>query len=280
MDQNLKLNIEDYLDATSDAAKRTRTVIIIIVVASVLTFAGFLNSLEHNWMLQRVRAAAVPQSDYVKQKFPDIKDQEALNKCQDVFYGALMKAYVDNTYTIRVPFFGITFDVNDLALLGGLAFIILLILFRFSLAREHDNLVISFEEAKNDRQLATFYDLLAMRQVLTTPPMQGRNTVASLMIIPKVLSVLPLIILSVIIAHDFMTYNVGAAINVWHTVLLYIVSSALWAFILILTISCLLVWLKTDAVWRKTWQEVQATKTIKLAPRIEPATAPQGQDTH
>ena len=59
-----------------------------------------------------------------------------------------------------------------------------------------------------------------MRQVLSTPPMQGREGTNFLAFIPKVLSVLPLIILSIIVAHDFTTYEIGAAINPWHTVLL------------------------------------------------------------
>jgi len=261
-------DIQDYLDAASDASKRTRTVIIVIVAASVLMLAGFLNSLQHNWMLQRVRALASPNSAYMRQKLPEITDENELKKHQEVFYAAIVKSYVENTYTIRVPFFGITFDVNDLGLLGGIAFIILLVLFRFSLARELDNLIVSFEEVQDQpKMFVTFYNLLAMRQVLTTPPTHAKETVRFLMIVPKMLSILPFTILTVVIAHDFLTYDVGASINAWHTVLIYIISSALWAFVLILTVSCLMLWFKMDGIWHKKWQDVQYSKTIRFAPR-------------
>jgi hypothetical protein len=177
-----------------------------------------------------------------------------------------MDSYVNNTYTIRVPFFGITFDVNDLGLIGGVSFIILLLLFRFSLGRELDNLVLSFEEAKRDRELPVFYNLLAMRQVLTVPPTSRREAVSMIMVIPKLLSFLPLIVLSIVIAHDFMTYDVGATINVVHTVLLYIFTAALWAFVLISTISCLLVWLKIDAVWKQYWGDIRTLNTLVAMP--------------
>ena len=242
-------------------------VMVSIVVASVLTFAGFLNSLSNNWMLQRVQAAAVKDSDYVKKKFPNVANNPAdLEADRQVFYKSLMDSYVSNTFTIKVLFFGITFDVNDLGLIGGVSFIILLLLFRFSLGRELDNLVLSFEEAKKDKELPTFYNLLAMRQVLTVPPTAGRESVALIMVIPKLLSFLPLIVLTVVIAHDFMTYDLGAAINPLHTVLLYISTAALWAFVCIVTISCLIVWLKIDAAWKKYWGEVRTINTVVAIP--------------
>jgi hypothetical protein len=263
------LSIEDYLDATSDASKRTRIIMVSIVVASVLTFAGFLNSLEHNWMLQRIQAAAVTDSPYVRKKFPNVSDPKVFEKDQEVFFKSLMDSYVINTYTIRVPFFGVTFDVNDLGLIGGVSFIVLLLLFRFSLGRELDNLILSFEEAKQVKELPVFYNLLAMRQVLTVPPTSRREAVAMIMIIPKLLSFLPLMVLSIVIAHDFLTYDVGASINVVHTVLLYIFTAMLWAFVLIESISCLTVWLKIDAAWRKYWGEVRTLNTLVAMPSRE-----------
>ena len=263
------LSIEDYLDASSDAAKRTRIIMVSIVVASVLTFAGFLNSLEHNWMLQRIQAAAAPNSPYVQKKFPKLTDPATFEKNQEFFYKSLMDAYVANTFTIKVPFFGVTFDVNDLGLLGGLSFLILLLLFRFSLGRELDNLNLSFEQAKKDKELPTFYNLLAMRQVLTVPPTAGRESVTLMMIIPKLLSFLPFIVLSVVIAHDLRTYDIGAAISQIHTLLLYIVTAALWAFVVIVSISCMMVWLKIDAVWKKYWREVATLNTLVAMPPRE-----------
>ena len=249
MEQDDTLNMRDYLDAATGASTRTRAMAITIVVASVLIFGGFLNSLQHNWMLQRVRKAADPASGYFEKKFPNI-EPSALETTRDQFKDALLKAYVDNTYTIRVPFFAITFDVNDLSLLGGIAFLILLILFWLSLSRELDNLVLSFEKAKNANKLAVFYDLVSMGQVLATPPKSNKEP-TKLFTIPKVLSVLPLTVLTLILGNDFMTYDLGAIISITHTEVLYVFSSALWISVLILTILCIKANRNMETAWRK-----------------------------
>ena len=62
-------------------------------------------------------------------------------------YIAMVRTYADNTFTIRVPFFGIGFDINYLGLLSGLGFVIVLVLFRFSITRELDNVKLSFRVA-------------------------------------------------------------------------------------------------------------------------------------
>jgi hypothetical protein len=255
MAQDDSLNMRDYLDAASSASTRTRAMVITIVVASILIFGGFLNSLQHNWMLQRVRKAADPYSGYFETKFPNIAP-DALQSTRDQFKDALLKAYVDNTYTIRVPFFAITFDVNDLALLGGIAFLIILILFWLSLNRELDNLKFSFEKANSTNQLADFYNLLSMQQVLTTPPKNNKEAIR-FFTIPKVLSVLPLIVLTLIIGNDFMTYDLGALISVSHTNVQSTVSSALWIVVLIFTIRCIRACRNVDIIWREYCPNIQ-----------------------
>lgn len=262
--QRSSMSLRDYLEAASEASKRTRVIIITIAVASVLTFAGFLNSLDNSWMLQRVVKIADPGSNYMPTKFPEIGDvvhREALRK---ELLTAGVRSYFENTYSIRVPFFGITFDVNDLGLIGGLGFAILLILFRLSLARELDNLTLLFEEAKSDKDLPTFYNLLAMRQVLSTPPLLGKEVSKTFRIIPKVIPVLPTFMLTIILANDIRTYHLGAALSLPHTICLYIMVSAIWTLSLVLTISCLGVWQNIDATWLKYSKEIQQLRPVKL----------------
>src|SRR4051812_37066658 len=57
------LHIRDYLRASADASRRGRTVVVLLVVASVLVFAGLLNSLQHQWMLERVKRLAQADSE-------------------------------------------------------------------------------------------------------------------------------------------------------------------------------------------------------------------------
>jgi len=263
----IELDINHYLDAAADASKRTRTVIITLVVASVLSFAGFLNSIDQNWMLARVRATSSPNSVYFKKKFPQLEENsDEAKQGHSMFYDALMKAYVNNTFTIHVPFFGISFDVNDLGLLSGVAFLILLLLFRFCLARELDNLRVGFQKADREGRLDTFYLLLAMRQVLSMPRTDwpiGRRASGNrkkpgliVRVVPKSLAWLPVIVLAVVIAHDLLTFPYGNAVSTNHTLVLYIVSIALFTLSCTVTWSAIAVWREIDDCWERCWEEV------------------------
>lgn len=54
---NEAFNLKDYVDAATDAAKRTRWVTVVLVVTSVLIGIGWYNSLQWSWQLHRVRSA-------------------------------------------------------------------------------------------------------------------------------------------------------------------------------------------------------------------------------
>jgi hypothetical protein len=210
------LDIQDYLDASSDASKRTRLITIIMVVASVLVLAGLLNSLESDWMLLRLRNPNYPAK---KIPFPDKgkfnTDPEYTQAIEDIqkrrgeLATAIAKSYVDNSLVIHVPFFGFSFDVNDLGLLGGLSFLVILGCFRFFLSREVDNLHISFDEAKRLGKLPEFYTLLAMRQVFTVPDTQQITRSKFLLYTPKVICWFPLVVHIVVTWNDIKTGNIG-----------------------------------------------------------------------
>lgn len=70
---------------------------------------------------------------------------------------------------VHVPILGVMFDVNDLSVLGGLSFLLVLLWLRFSLRQELRNLRLFFEEAKDKDKFKAYYHYLATRQVLTIP---------------------------------------------------------------------------------------------------------------
>lgn len=57
---------------------------------------------------------------------------------------ALEKSAIDNYYMIKVNFIGIAFDINDLGSISGIALILLLIVLRFTITREKNNVKIAF----------------------------------------------------------------------------------------------------------------------------------------
>ena len=211
--EDVEISVKDYVEASSEAAKRTRTVMVVLMIASVLMFSALLNSSQSNWKLQRVRALENVNSDYVRMRLGPPPPRESDNYSvymahYDQIYSAALKDYIENSYTIRIPFFGIAIDANDLGPLGGLALAVILALYRTSITRELDNLKLSFEGAEAQNQLSTLYYLLAMRQVLAFPNIHTSKRSRFMKIVPKILIFIPLVIYSVIVTADFYTLTV------------------------------------------------------------------------
>lgn len=262
------LDLQDYLDATSDASKRTRTVLIVLVAASVLAFAGFLNSLRASWMVSRIHKISNPQSEYVVEKLGYTPKDEKDPRYEE-FYTSVVKSYVDNAFTVRVPFFGFSFDVNDLGLLGGLGFIVILALLRFSIRSEIVSLRLSFkavaaESKKDPSQLAVFYDLLAMRQVLTMPYVEDSEKKWSahrpwiLQLISKLLCFVPVLVYTCVAWHDFKTLDIGDVLDHQRTQVLIGYTLFFWSAIFGLSIWCFVKWRRVDWLWGEYWKDVQA----------------------
>jgi len=299
MKQDLSLDFQDYLDAAGDSAKRTRTIIIVLVVASVLIFVGWLNSLPNTWMAERIQAlgragialtkspGALEKDDlesisYLEKKIGPVPPKYNNGKESDQYqqymkhynelYIAMVRAYVDNTFTIRVPFFGTAFDTNYLGLLGGFGFVIILILFRFSITRELDNVKLSFDEAREGTQLWRLYHLLAMRLVLTIPLMKEKKRSRFLAFVPKTICFLPLIVHAIVTLNDFYTSNIiGKKISEALTNGTLSEDCFFLVGIIVLTIACYRRWRQIDVVWDDYWIMAVDEEAIKSKERSKTA---------
>lgn len=116
-----------------------------------------------------------------------------------------MKSYVDNTFFVKAPFFGIVFDINDVGLIGGISLICVLVMLRFSLSREIKNLNFAFKEAVAHGQLPDFYYELAMHQVLTIPEMRDEKRNRLLALAPQLVCLFPTFVYMLGISYDYIT---------------------------------------------------------------------------
>lgn len=265
------LDLQDFLDATSNASKRTRLAMIVLVVACVLGLVGFLNSLRAGWMLERLQKAGDPTNPYVIQKLgfePKKSDPRYIN-----FHSSLSRAYVENALTVRVPFFGVAFDINDLGLLSGIGFVTILLMLRFSLRNEIVSLRLAFKAAmevgkNNPKQLDTFYDLMAMRMVLTLPNMEDDSIgwkvsrSETLQSISKWICFFPLFAYSLIAYQDYTTQDIGNAISEIRTFYLLIYTGAFWLAIFVLSIWCFQKLRKIDTIWHEYWTIIHPTEPV------------------
>src|SRR5436309_13703390 len=147
-------DIHDYVEASWASSNRARFILIVVIAASVLAFTAFWNSHQRSWLNTRLHLARVGATgclsnwgDQARNALPK-EDQELyfLSKYfADVRHISINCAHLADlakqleeiqsreVNLIRVPFFGVVFDVNDLGSLGGFAFVIILLWFRFSI---------------------------------------------------------------------------------------------------------------------------------------------------
>lgn len=176
--------------------------------------------------------------------------------------------YIDNIRYIKVPFFGISFDVNDLGTIGGLGLLIILMMYRYSLSREIKNLRYAFatarlqaREEKNPEILDKFYHALAMKQVFTVPEMKTLKRNKKLAVSSVIVPLLPAIIFSAGVFYDWWSvirrglykYN-EASFTLWLELFWL---PPVW----ILAVRCAGRIVHLDQIWRVYWRRLVREKS-------------------
>lgn len=200
-----RATIQQYLDATAAASDRSRYVTVTMVVACLFVLVAAFNSMQ-GWMRRRIQIAADPTSAYVTSKIGNVptdrEERAAYDRRYQALYGAMVGAYVESAFSLKVPVFGFAFDANDLGIFGGMAFVALMGMAIYCLERELYNLRLSFASFTG-AELHQFYTLLAMRQVFTIPPTGRSSATHVLSAFPKVLWALPLAIHVLVTLNDY-----------------------------------------------------------------------------
>ncbi len=275
------IEAQDYLKAAADASARTRSVTIAMTVASVVIFGALINSLQHQWMLERLQALDNPRSEYVARKigpYPQSVGKTAASFREEevcyydrykMFYEAVARAYVDNSLSTRVPLFGFSVDANDIGIIGGVAFVVLLFMYRYSLGREVENLRIARQQASYFKQRKEFYLVLAMQQVFTIPPSETRTRSTFTPWILRLISALPLTVLLAVTVHDVITTGrIGNVLSRAHNIILILVELIALGILLVLTLKSIERHRNVDTIWEEWWQDL-CTRGLVAGPTEE-----------
>jgi|GEM_PF-3081532 len=284
------------LETIRICSRRSRIIIILIVITSVIDFSAFWNSRTDSWLSERIRVMewahmVTKQAKEQTNSFNEIdieKIRAELTKNSDIkptdmawIDRALdyiekkgfktrgsIKTHLDSLLTleaerklvITVPFFGIYFDVNNLGMIGGFTFVVLLMIFRFSLVRETSNISVVLKQAQRGGRLERCYTNLAMEQVLTIPPIEGKEETQFWKHIPKFLYMLPVLVHLIIVCHDFKTIGIGFAISPVNTMVVTMTSVTFLVLLVILTYQCINLSIVMDRQWKDWYERIGADK--------------------
>jgi hypothetical protein len=171
----------------------------------------------------------------------------------------------DRIMNVSVPFLGITLDINDLGILGGITFTLLLVWFDLSLRREQQNLAFTFK-TKSSEDLESAYKLLSMTQVLTITPETkvGENRIRRswCQFVERALICTPLLVQLFVVGVDYGTSGFARLLNPGFARAQVSMESGLLAIVLLLTIWCGLKAKAIDREWEGAYKRLaQHTRT-------------------
>jgi len=216
-----------------------------------------------------------------------LKCYEGAKKINEKFLEEAIKAYVDNTYLIKVPFFGVAFDINDLGAIGGLSLIVILLMLRLNLRNFIVSLRIGFKAAGQTGAREDFYDILACRQLFAFPvvaapeqePYNGltervwtrlkvrlhlvrkknteqkpgwqSNRHAMLALIPALICLIPSIVYGAVVVNDVTSFGIGRNINPTRATSGLVVSILCFFVIFALGCWCISKWIEIESLWER-----------------------------
>lgn len=172
----------------------------------------------------------------------------------------------ENVLSLRIPFFGISFDINDLSLISGITFTIILIWLRLSLWTELNATQQVFErvEDKDPKEVKDYYEYLGTRQVFTIPltfdqqlKKYGERQWRLMLIF---LIVLPVALQGLLLANDLYTTNIGISISTPNTIMVLISGFFFLATTSVLMSSCLSIVSAINDHWR---EQARRIKTLQ-----------------
>jgi len=270
-----ELTLKDYVDAAGHSSSRSRWIFLVMVTTSVLTFSSFWNARQGSWLNERVRVSHQAMKWLGWDKTVEDSLRKANNDDLDLFNQSrewanlrgisskkdsadlanlittLEHLRTENIVIIKIPFFGIVLDVNDIGMLGGLAFVMITMMYRLSLARELNDITALFATL-TDTNRKSAYEVLSMMQVLTTPPVENKSIEWYWnLVFTKLLFLLPVAVHSIVFFYDkFWTYEFGRSISETNTSISFVVSLVCLILIVFNSFACIVSSFQMDFRWR------------------------------
>jgi hypothetical protein len=280
--------IENYRLAPDDK-KPAPTVVLVALVAKDFNallkdkslykperFAGVRLKNETKQMLENqpfggsdlVRFNRLLLEDYFPDEIIKSRDFSPSEDYRKEVQRSLVFTYIENIRYIKIPFFGIAFDVNDLGTIGGLGLLIILIMFRYSLSREIKNLRYAFKKSRQHGYLDDFYHALAMKQVFTVPKMKRLKRNKKLALSYIFVPLLPALIFTAGVFYDWWSVIKTGVYNYRDAKFTLWIELLWWVPVWILALRCAERIFHIDEIWKAQWGVLMSEKSIRRKYRL------------
>lgn len=289
-DKSFRILLE-YITLAHRSATAPRVIFLFLIFSSVVSFFGNWNARDGSWINTRLRvfrnaldwryreppttqATAEETEAYSAAK--RLYEELGLRKTDDLkeLILVLEEMKTQGVRTIHIPVLGVVFDVNDLGIFSGVVFVVALLMYRFSLARELQNIRVAHRRAEMmdtercelqqivaDNPACTtyrrlLYELLSMGQVMVvTPgpvpaPWHWQHAC-------KVGIFFPFVVQLLILVTDLMSHSTGLAMSVPSTLIVLMTSFACLVIVGILIYSSLNIWRAMETFWLDLAKELR-----------------------
>jgi len=164
-----KLSIDHYVESAGEASKRSRWVLLVLIVASIFGYAGYLAARPESWPWHRLELLNLTLrcADVNNKRHADCSDTEASQAGELLLRWEYIKSPVQTVKELEqspvdvaalkhhiehqrdsimdkianqtVPVLGFSFDVNELGKIASATFVAMLLVMLLSLRRERQN---------------------------------------------------------------------------------------------------------------------------------------------
>lgn len=215
-----------YVAALRTSSDRARFALYVTVVATVLVFIATHNISEDGWPRQRLDAwykygretppAPPPPREIAR------GDAERLRELRAEY----VKQFTARALLTTSPIPGVSIDVNDLGLFGGITLTLLMLVLAASIAREHENVYLSMykvrlvveadpeEQSRGGSRANLLYHALAMTQVLNSPPTLARWRSPRILPAFRIIYLAPALVYGWVVWTEWNTRDVSRAYGV------------------------------------------------------------------
>ena len=165
---NLKIDVDvqNLCDLSNNSSSHTRAVLYTLMIISIISIIAVMNTFPYaNWTKERIantkqifknNILASPKYKKIA-NFSDSLNNEVDRRAIEIELDKQIENKVDKIGLVSLPIIGNEFDVNNLSLLTGIAFIIVLLITRYTASREKKNLRIALHAITERYPEANYY---------------------------------------------------------------------------------------------------------------------------